>query len=76
MAVTIERAHIFPIYINKHTYPLYKPGFHIIVSNVRIVSVTEFLVRQSGRKDRTIGTIDSLLTYESFMGNRKSVSIW
>ena len=30
-----------------------KPGFHIIVSNVRIVSVAEFLVTQSGRKDRT-----------------------
>ena len=34
----------------------FKPGtssFRIIVSNVRIVSVTEFLVTQSGLKDRT-----------------------
>ena len=30
-----------------------KPGFHIIVSNASIVSVTEYLVTQSGRKDRT-----------------------
>ena len=29
-----------------------KPGFHIIVSIVKIVSVTEILVALSGRKDR------------------------
>ena len=29
-----------------------KPGFHTIVFNVRIVSIAEFFVTQSGRKDR------------------------
>ena len=30
-----------------------KPGFHAIVSNVTIISVTEFLVTQLGHRDRT-----------------------
>ena len=55
-----------------------KRGFHMIFSNVRIVSVTEFLVTQSGRKDRTRFYRDDRFASDVRIvwNNRKSVSIW
>ena len=54
-----------------------KPGFHMIVSDVRIVSVAECFITRSGRKDRTwFCRNDQIVSDVRIVyNNRKSVSI-
>ena len=61
----------------KFQYPI-KPGFHMILSNVRIVLVTEFLLTQSRRKDRTRFYRDDRFASDVRIvwNNRTTVSKW
>ena len=43
----------------QQTTRIFKPGFHTIVSDVRIVSVTEFFIKRSGQLNLVSTTLVS-----------------
>ena len=64
-AIVFQRHESYPVEVRVQTLlsTSLKPGFHIIVSNVRTVSVTIFFVKRSGRL--SLVSINSSLTQGS-----------